>query len=107
MENLRDANCHLTIFFECEKISLVFLEFGEILKILGGYFLPLKAELKKTGKEIFVPSLGKVLWMRLRNNLERKVGKKGLSFVKLIIKAKTVIAKTDFAPIGRRMFSEF
>lgn len=107
MENLRDPNCYLTIFFECEKLSLVFLEFGQILEILGGYLLPMKAELKKIGKEIFVPSRGKVLWMRLRNNLERKVGKKGLSFVKVIIKAKRAIAQSDFAPIGRRVFSEF
>lgn len=92
----------LTLIFDTKNIPLVFKNFLEIKSLLSEFFYPLKIHLKTKFKiNLSVPSLGRILWLKMRYLIYWKLGALKImkseqqygttTFCGLILNAKNII----------------
>ena len=89
----------INLIINQRMITIVFATFAEIKLLFQNYFIPLKFYQQKNQKKMFVTSVGKILWMRIRFIIQWKLGRKKildsfpknrkLTFVRLINLAKS------------------
>ena len=92
----------LVLVMQTKNIALVFRSFMEIQNLISDFFYPLKLHAKsKYRVHISVPSLGKILWLKMRYVLHVKLGAlkvlqtqqyyRKITFCKLILLARNVL----------------